>query len=190
MRSLRLAAILLFVVSSSLLADGLPKQQMSVFITPQSVAYSQSRGTDFTGGAGIAVNLWWTHRLSTEFAVSIEQSYSRSSVTRPDPGGPVTIVESVRAQTYPFDAIAQYHFVNESRWQPYAGLGVRYVRAPHLRSRAEVTGDQTSAEISGGVVWQFSPRWGVKLDGKQLLRNDDAFYDSSSKGSIGIIWKF
>lgn len=177
MRAARFA-VMLFVVPCVLAADP-GRNQLSVFVTPHEVTHSDSTGTDFSGGVGLSWTAFWTKRVSTEFSVAKEQSYESASA------GPVYIEN--RTTTYPIDLLAQYHFVNESRWQPYIGGGIRYVE--HPTSIFVPTETRMSFEINGGVVWHFAPHWGLKFDGRQLLR-EDSFYDHASKGSIGFSWSF
>ena len=183
-------AVIALVVAVPVFGDPAPKQQLSVFVTPEAVTYSKSRGTEFNGGIGAALNVWWTPRFSTEVAVAAEQSYAHYATNRPTAGGPITVIGRERVETYPLDALVQYHFVNDTKWQPYLGAGARYVREPTPPPGAERFGNQTSAEINGGVLFQFAPRWALKLDIKQLLRGDTAFFDSRAKGSIGVAWRF
>jgi outer membrane protein W len=177
MRAARFA-VMLFIVPSVLAADPVAKHQLSVFVTPHEVTHSDMTGTDFSGGVGLSWTAFWTKRVSTELSVASERSYESSS-------GPV-FVEN-RVKTYPIDALAQYHFLNESKWQPYVGGGIRYVELS--TSVFAPTDSRTSFEINGGVIWQFVPHWGLKFDFRQLLR-EDSFYDHASKGSIGFSWSF
>ena len=181
-------AVLLFCASSLFAQQPTPKMQLSVFLTPQAVMHSESTGTDFDGGAGASLSVFWSQRWSTEIALSAQQSYTAATTTIYRDGIPATTYYRVRAQTYPVDLITQYHFLNQSKWQPYAGAGIRYVHKPSNFTHGHVS-DQTSAEINGGVIYQFTPSWGLKLDAQQLLRADTAFYDSSTKGSVGVVWR-
>lgn len=180
-------AVMLLTVPCALVADPLTKHQLSAFVTPNSVVYSESRGTDVSGGIGLAWTAFWTHRVSTELLVAAEQSYESASMTVPSAGGSITKIIQAHVDTYPVDALVQYHFLNQSKWQPYAGGGLRYVSKPS--SELLPTESRTSFELNGGVVWQFAPRWGLKFDFKQLLR-EDSFYDHSMKGSVGFSWSY
>ena len=145
---------------------------VSFFVTPKSVTHTSSTGTQVSAGVGASLNLFWNRKWSTLFSVATEQSYVEASTSTP-----VAAFYEERLRTYPVDAIAQYHFVNMSNWQPYAGLGLRYVK------------DRTSAEVNGGVVWHFSQHWGLTFDARQLLRGDSP-YDSATKGSFGFSWSY
>jgi outer membrane protein W len=178
MRSARLA-VMLFIMPCVLAADPLAKQQFSFFVSPQGVAHSDTTGTDFSGGVGLSWSAFWTKRVSTELSVAKERSYESALVGQ-------AFIEN-HVTTYPIDALAQYHFLNGSKWRPYVGAGIRYVE--RQTSVFAPTESRTSFEINGGVVWQFAPHWGLKFDARQLLR-EDSFYDHSSKGSIGFSWSY
>ena len=185
MRIARLA-VLLLLLPALLDAQQLPKTQISAYFTPQSVTYSDSSGTMFNGGFGAALNVFWSQRFSTELSVGAEQSYY--TIQALTPGGPNVEIDRLRVESYPLDLVARYHFTNGTKWLPFIGGGVRYVNAPSID--ADVPADsRTSAEVTGGVIYQFSPRWGLRMDVRQLLTSS-AFYDANTKGSVGLSWNF
>ena len=184
MRSARLA-VLLLLLPAFLAAQQHPKTQISAYVTPQSFTYSDSNGTDFSGGFGAALNVFWSQRFSTELSVGAEQSYyAVQPVTDP----PTFQLDRHRVETYPVDLIGRYHFINSTKWLPYIGGGLRYVDAPSVDSRVPVE-SRTSAEVSGGVIFHFSPRWGLRMDVKQLLTSSE-FFDAGTKGAVGLSWNF
>ena len=178
MRKVSLAVTL--VLAPFVYAD----QQFSVFLTPEEVTHSESTGTSFSGGIGVSWAQRWTPRFTTELSLSAEQSYEEASTTIQGPSGPFTTYYKNRVQSYPFDVLAQYHFVNGSNWTPYVGGGLRY-----LTTDSTLANNRTSVQLNGGVVWQFSPHWGMRFDLKQLL-NEDEYYDRASKGSFGFSWHY
>jgi len=150
------------------------------------VTHSDTTGTNFSGGVGASWNVFWSERVSTELLVAAEQYYENASSTSHNPAGqPVVTLYANRIQTYPIDALAQYHFVNETSWRPYVGAGLRFV--PDPGAQFVDTSNRTSFEVNGGVIWNFSPHWALKFDFKQLV-HDDSVYDSASKGSFGVSW--
>ena len=180
-------AVLLLLFPALLAAQQQSKTQLAAYITPQTLTYSDTLGTAFTGGFGAAFNVFWSERFSTELSVAAEQSYFAIQ-QQPPAGSPAVEIERFRVETYPIDLVARYHFTNGTKWLPYIGGGVRYVNAPSADSRISAD-SRTSAEITGGVIYQFSPHWGLRLDARQLI-NDDVYYDAASKGSIGLSWNF
>lgn len=152
------------------------QQQFSFFLTPESVTHSETSGTDVAGGIGASWIALWTPRVSTELSVGVEQSYAVAST-------PTRYYER-RVKSYPIDALVQYRFVNQSKWTPYIGGGLRYAKP-----EASLADGRGSAEVNGGVVWQFSTHWGLRVDLRQLL-NEDKPWDRSSKGSIGFTFGY
>lgn len=67
-------------------------------------------------------------------------------------------------------------------WKPYLGLGLHYLRTIGFDSRGD-------AEVTGGVAYQFSPRFSLRLDEKLLLRNGPG-YDHRDRMLIGFGWRF
>ena len=184
MRVARLA-VLLLLLPALLAAQQLPKTQISAYFTPQFIAHSDSAGTLFNGGFGAALNVFWSQRFSTELSVGAEQAYySLHPVEEPASSA----IERFRVESYPVDLVARFHFINSTKWLPYIGGGLRYVDAPSVDSRVPVQ-SRTSAEITGGVIYHFSPRWGLRMDVKQLLTSSE-FYDTGTKGAVGLSWNF
>ena len=91
--------------------------------------------------------------------------------------------EAVRSRTNPIDFIAAWHFTNDSHWKPYLGLGLHYLRADGLDSRS-------GAEVTGGVAYQFSPRFFVRANASVLLQRNNPAYDQRSRSWIGFGWRF
>lgn len=88
-------------------------------------------------------------------------------------------------RTHPIDVTLHYYFVNQTRWQPFLGAGVRY-----LSSGDDAIDDRTSAEIDGGFHFMITPSFSVRADARVLARNFDESYDPFFKVSAGVGWKF
>jgi len=140
-------------------------------------------------GYGAAFNESWTPRFSTQIAVGFE---------KPEVcvGGSFLNIPCtpVKLTTHPIDLAGRYHFVNDTRWKPYLGGGLRYVRAPRLTSevRAANRGDYSNhldPQIVGGAEFLITPSIGVTVDGKQRI-GTSAPYDPTFKVSAGLDLRF
>ncbi|HKO02958.1 MAG TPA: outer membrane beta-barrel protein, partial [Thermoanaerobaculia bacterium] len=154
----------------------------------------------------LAVERAWTNRITSVLSIGAERQRQNSSysVEPPTPNQPFTryIFQRTYRTTYPLDFLARYHFVTESRWTPYFGIGARYVNGPGTNTkvtegfdgvfRVESTRyqDRTSAEVNGGVIFRITPHVGLQIDGKRLLRSDGVNYDPINKVSVGVSWRF
>jgi len=164
MRLTRWFALALLLSASTLFAQE-RRTEISVFASDLGYTESAATGSNVSGGVGVALNQWWTSRISTELGVTMEKHFSFRDA------------QQTRVYTYPVDFLAQYHFRNQSRWQPYFGVGAR-------------AGDRVAAEINGGVMFLITPQLGLKLDGKRFGSETDEFHDSLTKFSIGLGWRF
>ena len=143
-------------------------------------AFGQVRVSAFTtgpnNGLGGAVEL----RATPHWAVELGASSEKHKVTI---GGIFTghVVE-FRARN--IDLTAHYYFVNQSRWQPFIGAGVR--RATTSSDELE---DRTSAEVAGGLHFMITPKFSLRISGKGLL-NSGVSYDPDFKTEVGLAWRF
>ena len=183
---MRKAAVILFsmLIASAAVAQQ-KKNDFSVFVTDAGFGFSD-HGPEGAGSVGLAFDRMWTPQISTELSVAYERHRTYSYIVNPT--GTFTDVPSLRFSTYPIDLAARYHFLNDTRWKPYVGLGLRYVRQPHVGSQYNYQ-DHIGPEIVGGTVFQINKSFGLFLDGKAYL-GDREFYDSQLKGSFGLLWRF
>ena len=162
---LRLAvASALFISAFPLFAQN-HKTEISVFASNLGYGESATYGSTVTGGVGLALNQWWTAQISTEFSVTAERHFTLTNAQR------------MAVYRYPVDAIAQYHFLNGTRWQPYIGLGAR-------------AADRLTPEVNAGVMFALSPHFDLRFDGRMTQRHATEFDDSLAKFSIGLGWRF
>jgi outer membrane protein W len=167
-------------------ASAQKKNEVSVFLSDIST-YSNTFGkTHWFGGVGVAYNAMITPRISGQLAVAIEQHKSYSYIV--DGFGGFQQVTPQNLRTYPIDLSARYHFINETRWKPYLGLGARYVGKPHADPGFRYS-NHLNAQAVGGVEFLVKPQLGITLDGKQLLGDRDQ-YDPFLKVSLGVSWRF
>ena len=182
MRKLALITVLLACLATTAFAQS---NQLSIF-------FSQSAGSVHTHhGYGAAFIHSWTPRFSTAIAAAVEDPVVGICV-----GGILTQERctDVKLRTYPVDLTGRFHFLNDTRWKPYLGLGARYVAAPHLTSEQRLVvghsySDRVSAEVVGGLEFLIKPSFGITAEVKGLLRNSED-YDSGFNATAGLNWHF
>lgn len=170
MRSAATAFALLFLLAATpVLAQGRPVEWTlwGSMVTPQG---SNDLGdfsieTDSGVGVGLSANFFITDRLSTEFGVSWLSADAEMSFE--DIEFDMDSVEMI-----PVTLGLQYHFVRESRWDPYAGAGVAWVSAEDIQSSdldnlgvgAIELDDEVSWFANGGLGYRFGEQFGLALD--------------------------
>lgn len=185
----RFAAMLVTALVAST-AFAQQKNSMSVFYSNPSLFLNSGYGGRPDGGVGLAID----HAFSPVFSVEVAVADERYTLLRSSGavnGFPTFQTKSVRV--FPFDATAKYHFFTDSRWKPYAGLGLRYVSTQEAGGGRFIPGYRMYSldpEVAGGVVFQFRPHLGLVLDAKQLLGNRDMRSDPAFKLSAGFHWRF
>ena len=178
------AVVFTLLVASSAFAQ--KKNDFSIFVTDATFGWSSDRGAIGHGSVGVAFDRMVTQKISAELAVSYEKHHTYGYYVNSN--GTFTQIQPLPFSTYPIDLAARYHFLNDTRWKPYVGLGLRYVRQPHISSQFNYQ-DHIGPEIVGGTVFQFNKSFGLLLDGKAYL-GDREFYDSQLKASFGLLWRF
>lgn len=143
-------------------------------------------GTYWTGGGSLSLSHFWSPRFSTELAAGAERDYSGYVAFNRD--GSVSGKQFFGYTTYPVDLLAQYHFRSATRWQPYFGAGLHYVRRPH--GFAGVVSDQLDPQINGGVVFNLNSRLGIVFDARLSSRRDSVDWNPMFRPSVGLGWKF
>jgi outer membrane protein W len=128
----------------------------------------------------------FAERLSLQAAVAYERHRSYPYVVEDD--GSFTPVARRNLHTVPIDLTARYHWLNDTRWKPYLGLGAHYVAAPTADRRFRYQ-DHINGTVNGGVLFMFTPSVGALLDGRALL-GDKGPYDTAFKLSAGLSWRF
>jgi Outer membrane protein beta-barrel domain len=174
MRKLIVVAVC-FLVSTAAVAQQNKPNGLFVFVTNPSWGYSTGSGSNWDASFGVALQRMFTPNLSGEVTVSHERHTGR--VLSFDPNGNVIDSRTFTDDFTPVDLTARYHFLNDSAWKPYAGVGARYVEGRAIGG------------LTGGVVWQFRPALGLRFDAKVLLGNQSRFTDTFN-GSVGLAWRF
>lgn len=189
-------------------------KQFSIFISDPSFTESSSRGSDVSGGTGIAFSYALTRQWSAQLSISAQEHRTyvtrfTSLVTLPDGGTTlVPVTTSEKVNTYPVELLGRYHFTNESRWTPFLGAGVRYVGAPDVPPSLPIfvpgigntpgttfsTGpgyhNRLSGELAGGVSLRITKAVSLDLEARRLLRSEGVNYDPVNRGVIGVSWKW
>jgi outer membrane protein W len=172
---------------------------VSVMATNFAATYSERLGTDVDGGVALGLSYWFNPRWSAELLASSQKTeFGGALIETHFPDGTILrSVDRISGTAYPFDLLARYHFVNDSRWKPYIGFGAHYVKRPDFKSdsglpvnRVDLEANQSSAVVNGGTLFLFTPRLGLRVDGKFLLRGDNPQWDDNFKASVGLSFKF
>jgi outer membrane protein W len=186
------AISLLFVVASAFAQQSSRSNSVSVFISDPSLGWTKTEGTSASAGYGLALDHMFTNRFSVELSLTRQrEAYSFTSI-----GGNGAAIRTTTTDTaYPFDAVASYHFLTDSRWRPYVGAGLRYVsetyRGQSTLGAYGVTMHQVDPELAAGVIFQLRPSLGLRFDAKQVIgstRSDRV--DRAFKASVGLAFRF
>jgi outer membrane protein W len=194
------AAVLMCAVSASA-----ESTEVSIFTSNLSLSESTNTGSQWSGGAGVALSRVWSAHWASEVAVALQRGHAIYTDFRTQPPGADTQVRAYNV--VPIDLTTQYRFTSNSRWTPYVTAGVRYVAAPShvhpqeivpvidgteivLRGGFPFDGDRASAEVGAGTGVALTPHVGLRLDVMHLLRSEGVAYDPVTRGSVGVSWKF
>jgi len=157
------------------------KLQLSVFATNLSYTESRATGSRVHGDLGAALEYRWSRQWALELQVTSVQ-YTGALVIDQNGG---FVIDRIERRAYPLDLLAHYRFDNASRWQPFIGAGVHYLRSPYAGAA-----DTAGVEVDGGVHLMITPSLSLRMDAKQQLLRNDGNLESGVKGSIGFGWKF
>lgn len=207
MRKTLLAVAVAVLSTTALFADDLHpgSNNISAYLSDLGFTSSSTTGDNWSGGAGVALEHAWTNRITTVLSLGAERHRLFNTHFVPvNSQGPVPVSSYSDEYTYPIDLMARYHFNNTSRWTPYVGAGGRFVKAPDAvepqyvidtNGLYRVVGarrleNRVSPEINAGVIFHITPRVGLQIDGKRLVRGDSVGFDPLNKVSIGVSWRF
>ena len=160
--------------------------RVNVFASDVAFSFSEGSGADLSGGIGVSLTRWFSNTWAGELSVEHDRfNYQERPVVVP---GEVIMINSRQADLYPVDALAQFYVpTNRGNWRPYLGAGVRYLERP---DGVEGRSDSLSAQLNAGVMFHFTPRLGIRFDGRFLLRSHTPEWDDSFKTSAGLSWRF
>lgn len=192
-KALVIAASLLFVITSAFAQQPNRSNTVSIFVSDLSIAGSNSGGTHFDAAYGAAFDHMFSDRVSGGISVT-SQRFRQSIFTVSATGSPV--FSTITQRIYPIDANVTYHFFTDSRWKPYVGAGLRYV-SETFRGNGSLASDRftthsTNPEVSGGIVFQFRPNLGLRLEAKQVIGDNSGALngDPNFKASAGLSFRF
>jgi outer membrane protein len=167
---------------------------LTLFMTP---AFAQSRSVDLTGwvtfvdpsgetdfedgelaefdseqGFGAGINVFWSSRISTEFAASVVEPDLALRTT--DPSIPSGVVGSL--QMMPITGTLQFHFNPDGRFDPYVGAGLAYVLFDQVEGESlEDIGfdsidfdDDFGYVANAGISIDLTPGLALNLDAKYV----------------------
>ena len=180
------AAAVVFSLMIASSAFGQQKNEFQVFVSNLAVSWTSNDGTHGSAGFGLAYRREFTPRFSTQLAVTTEHHETYDYVV--EPNGSFRDVPAQSFHTYPIDLTGRYDFVNDTRWKPYLGGGLRYVAAPNVDTAFGYS-NHVGAEIIGGTAFRITPKFGLVLDGKVNF-GDHESYDVPFKTSFGLLWRF
>jgi outer membrane protein W len=88
--------------------------------------------------------------------------------------------------TTPIDLTVHYYFVNQTRWQPFIGAGVR-----HVSSSDDTVEDLTTPEVGGGFHFMVTDSLSIRVDARIPFDDGDTIsFGPALKLSAGVGWKF
>jgi outer membrane protein W len=131
--------------------------------------------TDFDAeqGWGLAVNVFWSNRISTEFAASVVEPDFH--IRAEDPTIPFAFSQGL--EILPISAVLQLHLLPASSFDPYVGVGGAYVLFEDIEGSDDLGDididqidfdDDIGLVFNAGVNWAFTPNFGLYLDGKYV----------------------
>lgn len=185
----RMAVVLAFstlVVSSSLCAQEDPFE-VSVIVVPGG-SYSDYEGFDFDLGYGVGLGWAFSDDWSVELRGLRRESDSSFSELELDS----------------YQLGLRRHFSAGSAWRPFVQAGAHHQTGsieedvfctqpvtspcpPHVSDRSE-----TGGFVGGGIDWNFSSRFALRLDGRALFYESDATgdFDNRVDLSAGLVLRF
>jgi outer membrane protein len=128
---------------------------------------------DSEQGFGVAVNVFWSNRISTEFAASVVEPdvafRSDNPLIGAFSGGSLEMI--------PITATLQFHLAPDSRIDPYIGVGAAYVLFDQLDEREDLDDvdiesidfdDDVGLVVNAGLSFDITPNFAIYLDGKYV----------------------
>lgn len=168
-KSMPVLFAMLLAVSASAQSLDRPNR-VSLFLSNISGGWSEGGGSFLDSGYGVSYERRFSRAWSAELALTVQEQQG--------------------AETYPWDALLRYHFLDvHTRWRPYVGGGLRYVAAPGVEPAGEIYDNQIAPEIAAGVDYNPAAPWSLRFDVKHTIGNEYS-YDDPFKASIGVGWRF
>jgi len=181
----------LLLLSALAFAQSSGSNAVSVFVTDVSAGASES-SAKFDTAYGASFEHMFSNRFSAEVSVT---SQNARRIVRMFSSGSAPMFGVASNHLYPIDANVSYHALTGSRWKPYLGAGLRYVRdtfhGPGLLYEYFPTVTTVDPEVSGGLVVHLNRTFGLRFDAKQVLgSNRSTVADPEFKASAGLSVRF
>ncbi|HEX6642983.1 MAG TPA: OmpW family outer membrane protein, partial [Thermoanaerobaculia bacterium] len=125
---------------------------------------------DGTLGYGIAANIFWGDRISTEFAivrVNSDVGFRQRAVAN----------SNTQAELMPITGVLQFHFAPNGRIDPYIGAGAAYVLIDDVDTPEELNNidferldfkDDVGLALNAGLGIRLTNNFGLTLDAKYV----------------------
>lgn len=127
---------------------------------------------DSDQGYGASVNVFWSNRISTEFALSVvDPDLNVNSPAR----GRIVFTEPL--EMMPLTAILQFHLLGSSRFDPYVGVGGGYLLFQDIEDQNDLDDidferidfeDDIGLVVNAGFRIGMTDNFGIYLDGKYM----------------------
>lgn len=120
-------------------------------------------------GYGLAANIFFSNRISVEFAIS--RIDSEAQVRRRRVVGPAV---SRNLEIMPVTAVLQFHFAPRGFIDPYIGAGAAYVLFDDIEANGIGNLDRIDFDddvglvVNAGIGIRLGNRFGITLDGKYV----------------------
>ena len=174
--------ILLFTAVLTMMMTPAFAQSRSVDLTGWISFIDPSGSTDFEDGEiaevdseqgyGLGINVFWSSRISTEFAAyAVEPDLNLRTTDPTLPSGAIGSLEMM-----PLTGTLQFHFNPDGRFDPYIGAGVAYVLFDSIEGESiEDIGfdsidfdDDYGFLANEGVSIDITPTFAINLDAKYV----------------------
>lgn len=185
MRKHGLGSLLVFLVAIPAAFAQQPNQ-LSVFLSNPWIGYGSPSGVKASSGIGLSFARMFTPRVSAQLAVASEAARTYPYIVTTQ--GDIASVTSRSFHVYPVDLTVRYHFLNDTRWKPFLGLGDHYVGAPNVGSEFGYR-NHLGGLLIGGSEFQIGRSFGLLLDGRAVFGKHEP-YDVSSRVNVGFNWRF
>jgi outer membrane protein len=131
---------------------------------------------DGTMGYGLAANVFWSDRISTEFAivrVNSDVAFRQRAVAN----------GNTQAEMMPITGVLQFHFAPNGRFDPYIGAGAAYVLIGDVDRPSELNNldfekldfkDDVGLAVNAGLGIKLTNNLAITLDGKYVPLNSSA----------------
>ncbi len=153
-------------------------------VAPKSGNLSEPIALEVDNGTSLTLN--GTYMFTSNWAFDILGAWPFKHDVK---AGDTTIAE---VEHLPPTFSLQYHFLPDSQFQPYAGLGLNYTTFISEDFVVEGIGDSLSLDDSFGVAaqlgadWTFNEKWLLNFDVRWINIESDLSIDGAPIGTVEI----